>query len=345
MKKILVTGGLGYIGSHVVVVLQEAGFDVTIIDDFSNSSIKVLENIFLITGIKPSFFEIDLKDKVKVDTFFKANKIDGIIHFAAYKAVGESVQKPLDYYRNNLEGLLNVLESMEQYQIDNFIFSSSCSVYGQADQMPIIEKTPLKRAESPYGKTKAMGEEIISDFTKAMNKNAISLRYFNPVGSHKSYLLGDKSSGIPNNLLPYITQTASGLREQLIVFGKDYETKDGTAIRDYVDVNDIADAHVLALQYLLHKKNKDKLEFFNLGSGTGSTVLEIIEAFERANNLKIPYTISNRREGDIQEAYADFSKAKEKLHWQPKTSLEISMKTAWEFEKKLKENEFKIPNH
>ncbi len=214
MKKILVTGGLGYIGSHVVVVLQEAGFDVTIIDDFSNSSIKVLENIFLITGIKPSFFEIDLKDKVKVDTFFKDNKIDGIIHFAAYKAVGESVQKPLDYYRNNLEGLLNVLESMEQFQIDNFIFSSSCSVYGQANQMPINEKTPLKRAESPYGKTKAMGEEIISDFTKAMNKNAISLRYFNPVDSHKSYLLGDKSNGIPNNLLPYITQTASGLQEQ-----------------------------------------------------------------------------------------------------------------------------------
>lgn len=338
MKNILVTGGLGYIGSHTVVVLQEAGFKVTIIDNLSNSSIEVLDNIFSITGVKPSFFEIDLKDRIKVNTFFKSNIIDGVIHFAAYKAVGESVKKPLKYYRNNLEGLLNVLESMEEYQIDNFIFSSSCSVYGQANQMPIIEETPLKRPESPYGKTKAMGEEIISDYIKAMNKNAISLRYFNPVGSHESYLLGDKSKGIPNNLLPFITQTASGLREHLTVYGDDYETRDGTAIRDYIDVNDIADAHLLALQYLLNKKNKDKLEFFNLGSGFGSTVLEIIDAFEKANDLKIAYTISNRREGDIQEAYADYSSAKEKLHWQPETPLEISMKTAWEFEKKMKSN-------
>ncbi|RRJ88104.1 UDP-glucose 4-epimerase GalE [Paenimyroides tangerinum] len=339
MKRILVTGGLGYIGSHTVVVLQEAGFDVVIIDDLSNASISVLDNISTITGKKPSFYEIDLKDKSKVDAFFETEKIDGIIHFAAFKAVGESVEKPLAYYRNNIVGLLNVLDAMQQYQLDHFIFSSSCTVYGQADQMPINEDTPLKRAESPYGKTKAMGEEIISDFTKASNKNAIALRYFNPVGSHKSSLLGDIPNGIPNNLLPYITQTASGLRKQLAVFGNDYETRDGTAIRDYIDVNDLANAHLLALQFLLEKRNQDRLEYFNLGSGTGSTVLEIIKAFEQANDLKLPYTISNRREGDIQEAFADYSKAKNKLNWQPSTSLEVSMKTAWEFEKKLKLNE------
>lgn len=339
MKKVLVTGGLGYIGSHTVVVLQEAGFLVTIIDDLSNTNLKVLDNITTITGKKPSFYEIDLKDKSKVDAFFETEKIDGIIHFAAFKAVGESVEKPLAYYRNNIVGLLNVLDAMEQYQLDHFIFSSSCAVYGQADQMPIDENTPLKRPESPYGKTKAMGEEIISDFTKASNKNAIALRYFNPVGSHKSSVLGDIPNGIPNNLLPYITQTASGLRKQLVVFGNDYDTRDGTAIRDYIDVNDIANAHLLALEFLLDKKNKEHLESFNLGSGTGTTVLEIIKTFEQANDLKLPYTISNRREGDIQEAYADYSKAKNKLNWQPSTSLEVSMKTAWEFEKKLKLNE------
>lgn len=335
MKRILVTGGLGYIGSHTVVVLQEAGYDVIVIDDLSNASISVLDKITAITNKLPDFFEIDLKDTLRVDEFFKTQRIDGVIHFAAYKAVGESVQKPLAYYRNNLVGLINILDAMELYQIDNFIFSSSCTVYGQAEQMPIDEDTPLKRPESPYGKTKAMGEEIISDFTKASDKKAIALRYFNPVGSHKSSLLGDIPNGIPNNLLPYITQTASGIRKELTVFGNDYETRDGTAIRDYIDVNDLANAHLLALQYLLFNKNQDRLTFFNLGSGTGSTVFEIIDAFEIANDLKIPYTVSGRREGDIQEAYADYSKAKKILDWNPLTPLEVSMKTAWEFEKKL----------
>lgn len=337
MKRILVTGGLGYIGSHTVVVLQEAGFEVVVIDDLSNANKTVVNKIKSITGVKPTFFEIDLKDKPKVDAFFKAEKIDGIIHFAAYKAVGESVQQPLAYYRNNIVGLLNVLEAMENYNINHFIFSSSCTVYGQADKMPINEKTPLKQPESPYGKTKAMGEEIMADFVKVSNKNAIALRYFNPVGSHPSALLGDIPNGIPNNLLPYITQTASGLREQLTVFGNDYDTRDGTAIRDYIDVNDLANAHLLALQYLLENKYTSNIEYFNLGSGNGSTVLEIINAFENANQVKIPYTISDRRLGDIQEAFADFSNAQNKLNWQPTTSLETSMKTAWEFQKSLNE--------
>lgn len=334
MKKILVTGGLGYIGSHTVVVLQEAGFLVTIMDDLSNSSLNVLENIKTITNINPDFVEIDLKDVSKVKAFFKTEKFDGIIHFAAFKSVGESVEKPLHYYRNNLVGLINILEAMEVNQMDHFIFSSSCTVYGQAEQMPISEETPLKRPESPYGKTKAMGEEIISDFIKVTKKNAIALRYFNPVGSHESTLIGDYQKQ-PTNLLPFINQTALGINAQLTVFGDDYKTRDGTAVRDYIDVNDLAHAHLLALQYLLDKKNKDCLEYFNLGSGSGSTVLEIIAAFEKANDLKIPYVIAKRRKGDIQEAYADYTKAKNILHWNPSTPLEVSMKTAWEYEKKI----------
>lgn len=334
MNNILVTGGLGYIGSHTVVALQQAGYKVTIIDDLSNTQISVLENITKITGIEPYFHSIDLKDQEALNLFFQHNSIDGIIHFAAYKAVGESVEKPLMYYRNNLLGLINLLEAMEKYKTDHFIFSSSCTVYGQADQMPINEQTPLKRPEAPYGKTKQMGEEIIADFAVATNTNAIALRYFNPVGAHDSALIGEIPNGIPNNLIPYITQTAAGIHESLGVFGNDYDTRDGTAIRDYIDVNDLADAHVKALHRLLNKKNIQVLEFFNLGSGKGSTVLEMIQAFEKANNIKITYIIKNRRSGDIQEAYADFSLAKKELNWNPDTPLEVSMKTAWEFEKK-----------
>jgi len=335
MKNILVTGGLGYIGSHTVVALQQAGYQVVIIDDLSNADGGFLRKIETITGLKPKFHLIDLKDSEAVLQFFKEEKVDGIIHFAAYKAVGESVQKPLMYYRNNLLGLINLLEAMAVFNIDHFIFSSSCTVYGQADEMPIHEKTPLKRPEAPYGKTKHMGEEIISDFVQAENKNAIALRYFNPVGAHASSLIGEIPKGIPNNLLPYISQTAAGIRESLGVFGADYETRDGTAIRDYIDVNDLADAHVKALNRLLSKENESNLEYFNLGSGTGSTVLEMIQAFEKANNLKINYRIQPRREGDIQEAYADFTLAKNKLGWEPKTPLETSMKTTWEFQKNL----------
>jgi len=337
MKNILVTGGLGYIGSHTVVALQQAGFSVYIIDDLSNSQIEVWEKITAITGIQPVYYNIDLKDFNAVSVFFQSHTIDGIIHFAAYKAVGESVEKPLMYYRNNLMGLINVLEAMEENQIDNFIFSSSCTVYGQADAMPINESTPLKRPESPYGNTKKMGEEIIEDFVGATGKNAVALRYFNPVGAHNSATIGEVPNGIPNNLIPYVTQTAMGIRESLGVFGNDYETRDGTAVRDYIDVNDLADAHVKAMQRLLDGKNKSKLEFFNLGSGNGSTVLEIVTAFEQANDLKINYEIKPRRAGDIVQAYADYSFAKNELGWQPTTPLQTSMQTAWKFQQQLGE--------
>ncbi|WP_313375568.1 UDP-glucose 4-epimerase GalE [Chishuiella sp.] len=335
MNKILVTGGLGYIGSHTVVALQNAGYEVVIIDDLSNANADFVDRIASITNIKPSFYEIDLKNQEKVNQFFSENKIDGIIHFAAHKAVGESVEKPLMYYRNNLVGLLNVLDAMKDFNTDNIIFSSSCTVYGQADKMPIDEATPLKKPESPYGKTKQMGEEILEDFSNAFNKKVICLRYFNPVGAHSSSKIGELPNGIPNNLIPYVTQTAAGIREYLSVFGGDYPTKDGTAIRDYIDVNDLADAHVFAIARLLENKNKSKLEFFNLGTGTGSTVLEVVHAFENANNIKVKYQIKERRLGDIVEAYANNSLAEQELNWQPKISLTESMLTAWEWQKSI----------
>ncbi len=335
MKNILVTGGLGYIGSHTVVALQQSGFNVLIIDDLSNSQLEVCERIVSITGIKPVYYNIDVKDYNALSVFFQSNKINGVVHFAAYKAVGESVEKPLMYYRNNLVGLMNVLEAMDENQVDNFIFSSSCTVYGQADQMPINELTPLKKPESPYGNTKKIGEEIIEDFVKASSKKAIALRYFNPVGAHQSALIGEVPNGIPNNLIPYVTQTAMGIRESLGVFGNDYDTRDGTAVRDYIDVNDLADAHVKAIRRLLNNKNKTNLEFFNLGSGTGSTVFEIVNAFEQANDLKINYEIKPRRAGDIVQAFADFSFAKRELGWEPITSLQTSMQTAWHFQQNL----------
>ncbi len=335
MSKILVTGGLGYIGSHTVVALQNAGYEVVIIDDLSNTEINVLDKITSITGTKPSYFEIDLKNQDKVNEFFKTNKIDGIINFAAHKAVGESVEKPLMYYRNNLLGLINLLDAMKDFDADNIIFSSSCTVYGQADKMPIDEQTPLKKPESPYGKTKQMGEEILEDFSAAFDKNVICLRYFNPVGAHPTAKIGELPKGIPNNLIPYVTQTAAGIREALSVWGDDYPTRDGTAIRDYIDVNDLADAHVKAVTRLIENKNNSKLEFFNLGTGTGSTVLEVVHAFEEANDVKLKYEIKERRAGDIIEAYANNSLAEKELGWKPETKLSESMRTAWEWQKSL----------
>lgn len=334
-KNILVTGGLGYIGSHTVVALQEAGYSVVIIDDLSNSEKFVLDRITQISGTQPEFFDIDLKDSAKVDEFFASHKIDGVIHFAAHKAVGESVEKPLMYYRNNIFGLVNILEALKNHQVDNFIFSSSCTVYGQADKMPINESAPIKKGESPYAKTKQMGEEILEDFVSAFSKNIISLRYFNPVGAHSSGLIGELPLGIPNNLVPFVTQTAAGIRECLSVFGDDYPTRDGTAIRDYIYVGDLADAHVKALDRLLSKSNQENLEVFNLGTGIGSTVLEVVQTFEKVNDLKLNYKIVDRRVGDIVEAFADNTKAEKQLGWKPTTSLEESMRTSWMWQKTL----------
>ena len=337
MKNILVTGGLGYIGSHTVVALQQAGFNTYIIDNLSNSQYEVLNRITEITGKQPVFEPIDLQDSKAVYNFFEQHRIQGVVHFAAYKAVGESVEQPLMYYRNNLLGLMNLLEAMKEFNVDHLIFSSSCTVYGQADQMPINEHTPLKKPEAPYGNTKKMGEEIIEDFVVATHKNAIALRYFNPIGAHQSALIGERPNGIPNNLIPYVTQTAMGIREELGVFGDDYQTRDGTAIRDYIDVNDLAQAHVKAMQYLLNGENKKAMEFFNLGSGIGSTVLEIIDAFEKANNINIPYQIKPRRSGDIEQAYADYTAAEKLLGWKPSIPLQQSLKTAWAFQKRLED--------
>ena len=334
-QKILVTGGLGYIGSHTAVALQEAGYEVVIIDDLSNSELFVLDRITEITGTKPEFHQIDLKDENLVNEFFKSNQIDGVIHFAAHKAVGESVEKPLMYYKNNISGLLNVLEGMKENGQDNFIFSSSCTVYGQADKMPIDENAPIKKAESPYAKTKQMGEEILEDFVHSFDKNVVSLRYFNPVGAHPTALIGELPKGVPNNLVPFVTQTAAGIREFLSVFGSDYPTRDGTAIRDYIYVCDLADAHVKALTRLIQKENKSNLEVFNLGTGIGSTVLEVVKSFEKVNDLKLNYKLVDRRAGDIIEAFADNQKAEKELGWKPETSLDESMRTAWEWQKGL----------
>ncbi len=336
MKKILVTGGLGYIGSHTAVELQKEGFEVVIIDDLSNSEKKVCDNIALITGIKPDFECFDLKNKAKTKAFFNQYDIMGVIHFAASKAVGESVENPLLYYQNNLTSLLNVLEEMKNRGNDGFIFSSSCTVYGQAEALPITEKAPFKTAESPYGKTKQMSEEMLMDYAKAYHKKVIALRYFNPIGAHESAKIGELPLGVPQNLVPYITQTAIGKRECLSIFGNDYETRDGTPIRDYIYVSDLAQAHVKALKRLLANENTTPYEAYNLGTGKGSTVLEVVKAFERATGLSLNYKLTQRRPGDIVAAYADTKKAKEILNWTANASLEESLRTAWEWEKKQK---------
>ncbi|CAM4101332.1 UDP-glucose 4-epimerase GalE [Zobellia nedashkovskayae] len=336
--KILVTGGLGFIGSHTVVELQNEGFEVVIIDDCSNSSEKVLEGISSISGKMPIFEKIDLKEKAKVEDFFKRHQdVQGVIHFAASKAVGESVQKPLLYYENNIGTLVYLLKELSKKDNASFIFSSSCTVYGQADEMPISEKAPVKPAESPYGNTKQMGEEIIRD-TCAVNPKlkAIALRYFNPMGAHPSGNIGELPIGVPQNLVPFITQTGMGLREELSVFGDDYPTEDGTCIRDYIYVVDLAKAHVKALQRLLGGKNQDNYEVFNLGTGKGSSVLEVIHSFERVSGKKLNYKIVDRRAGDIVSAYADTKKANDVLGWKSQYTLDEAMKSAWEWEQKVR---------
>ncbi|MCM4173847.1 UDP-glucose 4-epimerase GalE [Arenibacter sp. TNZ] len=336
--KILVTGGLGFIGSHTTVELQNNGHEVIIIDDLSNSTEKVLEGIVAITGKRPIFEKLDLKERSKVEDFFNRHQdIGGVIHFAASKAVGESVEKPLLYYENNIGTLVYLLKELSQKNKSSFIFSSSCTVYGQADKMPITESAPVKAAESPYGNTKQMGEEIIRDTCKVTpGINAIALRYFNPMGAHPSTQIGELPIGVPQNLVPFITQTGIGLREQLSVFGGDYPTDDGTCVRDYIHVVDLAKAHVVALERLLNGKNGENYEVFNVGTGKGSTVLEVIKSFEKVSGKKLNYKIVDKRPGDITSAYADTTKANNVLGWKAESTLDEAMKSAWLWEQKVR---------
>jgi UDP-glucose-4-epimerase len=339
-KKILVTGGTGYIGSHTSVELIEEGYDVVIIDNLYNSEAEVVDGIEKITGVRPVLEVFDLCDKNKLDLFFKNNKdIAAIIHFAAYKAVGESVSKPLEYYRNNLDSLMNLLGAMQNYGICNMVFSSSCTVYGQPEKLPVTEDNPFQSALSPYGNTKQIGEEIIRDTTTASDKiKAISLRYFNPIGAHPSALIGELPRGVPENLVPYITQTAIGLRDELRVFGNDYDTPDGSCIRDYLHVSDLAKAHVVAVKRLIDNKNKKNYEVFNLGTGKGVSVLEAIQSFEKVTGVKLKYKITGRRQGDIVKIWADPTFANKELGWKTVYSLDDCMKTAWEWEKQIRKH-------
>jgi UDP-glucose 4-epimerase len=335
--KVLVTGGLGFIGSHTVVELQNKGFEVVIIDNLSNSSEAVLKGIVAITGKNPLFEKLDLREKASVHAFFKKhNDVSGVIHFAASKAVGESVKNPLLYYENNIASLVYLLQELQQKAEAHFIFSSSCTVYGQADVMPIDENAPIKPAMSPYGNTKQIGEEIITDVAKVTNINAILLRYFNPIGSHPSAEIGELPIGVPQNLVPFITQTGIGLRKELMVYGNDYPTVDGTCIRDYIHVVDLAKAHVVALERLLENKNEDKVEIFNLGTGIGSSVLEVISSFEKVSGKPFPYKIVDRREGDVTMAYASTDKANTILGWKTASSLDEAMESAWKWEQKVR---------
>ena len=338
MPTILVTGGLGFIGSHTVVELQQAGYEVIIIDNLSNSSIEVLDRISKITGKKPIFEQIDLREKGKVQDFFQRyTSIEGVIHFAASKAVGESVEKPLLYYENNIASLIYILQELQKKEKSSFIFSSSCTVYGQADELPVSENAPFKQAESPYGNTKQINEEIIRDTCHiSANIKAISLRYFNPIGAHSSVLIGELPNGVPQNLVPYITQTAIGLRESLSVYGNDYPTPDGTCIRDYIHVVDLAKAHIAALERLLKENNESNYEVFNIGTGKGSSVLEVIKAFEKVTGQALPYKIVGRRAGDVVSAYANTYKANKELLWKAELTLEDALLSAWNWEKKLR---------
>ena len=341
MKKdtILVTGGTGYIGSHTVVELQQAGYHVVIIDDLSNSNVDVLDGIERITGIRPDFVEGDCTDRAVVkDLFAKHPGIKGIINFAASKAVGESMQKPILYYRNNLNTLMNLLDMMAEHGVKGIVFSSSCTVYGEPDENPVTEAAPIKKATSPYGNTKQISEEIITDVINAGAPfKSVILRYFNPVGAHPSAEIGELPNGVPQNLIPYVTQAAMGIRKELSVFGDDYDTPDGSCIRDYINVVDLAKAHVIAVERMLEDKSEAKIEIFNLGTGVGLSVLELISAFERATGVKVPHKIVGRRAGDIEKVWANPAYANEVLGWKAETPIEDTMRSAWNWQCRLRE--------
>ena len=335
--KILITGGAGYIGSHVAVELSEAGYEPVIVDNFCNSQHDVIDRLADILGKSLVCHEGNCCDQDFMRKVFSQEKnVEGVIHFAASKAVGESVEKPLLYYENNINTLVYILQELQTLETSNFIFSSSCTVYGQADEMPITEDAPVKLAESPYGNTKQIGEEIIKDLCNVNNKfNGIALRYFNPIGAHETAKIGELPLGVPQNLIPYVVQTAAGIRECLSVFGDDYDTPDGTAIRDYIHVVDLAKAHIVALNRLLKNENKLKCEFFNIGTGKGSSVLEVVKAFEKATNKKVNYKIVARRTGDITAAFADTSFANKELGWKAELSLEVALASSWKWQESL----------
>lgn len=338
--KILVTGGTGFIGSHTVVELQNEGYEVVIVDNLSNSRAETVDFITQITGIKPKLEVFDLVDRERTLDFFKRhNDIKGVIHFAALKAVGESVEKPLEYYRNNIDSLINILDGMRANNIENFVFSSSCTVYGQPDNLPVSESAPLKKAESPYGNTKQIAEDIIFDTVKATSIKGIALRYFNPIGAHETALIGELPLGVPNNLVPFITQTAFGLRKQLSVFGDDYNTPDGTAIRDYIHVVDLAKAHVVAVNRMIGSNMKKDFEIFNLGTGNGYSVLQAIKSFEKVTGKKLNYKIVDRREGDIEQVWADPGFSNTELGWKAEKGLDEMMASAWKWELAYRERE------
>ena len=341
-KTILVTGGTGFIGSHTTVELQTAGYDVVIVDNLSNSKVDVIDGIAKITGVRPAFEQVDCCDYAALEGVFqKYPGIEGIIHFAASKAVGESVEKPLMYYRNNLTSLINILELMPKYNVKGIIFSSSCTVYGQPDPewLPVSEAAPIKKAESPYGNTKQVNEEIIQDFVKSgANISAIILRYFNPIGAHPTALIGEVPNGAPANLIPYLTQTAIGIREQLAVFGDDYNTPDGSCIRDFIYVVDLAKAHVAAMARIVEDKNAEPVEVFNVGTGNGVSVFELINTFEKCTGVKLNYKVAPRRAGDIEKVWGNVDKANQVLGWKAVHTLEDSLTTAWKWQQKLRED-------
>ena len=340
-QTILVTGGTGFIGSHTTVELQQAGYDVVIVDNLSNSKVEVLDGIEKITGIRPAFEEIDLKDYAAVENVFKKYpNIEGIIHFAASKAVGESVEKPLMYYRNNIDSLINLLELMPKYNVKGIIFSSSCTVYGQPSKkhLPVTEEAPIQKAMSPYGNTKQINEEIIYDYIHSgANIKSIILRYFNPIGAHPSAHIGELPNGVPMNLIPFVTQTAIGIREELKVFGNDYDTEDGTCIRDFIYVVDLAKAHVKAMERVL-EQDSDAIEYFNIGTGKGISVLEVLNTFEEVTGVKVNYSFAPRREGDIEKVWGNVDHANKVLGWKADTPLREVLASAWKWQLKLRED-------